>query len=83
MADEVRAGDWTAAEVRERLPDIKVDVNGVELVGRVTGRSQDMARVFVRLPFGKKPGDVVTLTDEFSWAGIARALNNGDRLFWR
>jgi hypothetical protein len=60
----------TVAEVREKLPDVKVLVKGRQVAGVVTGRALDFARIYVTDPsFGP------FLAGEWAWSTVTRAVN--------
>jgi hypothetical protein len=57
---------WTAAKVREELPDVQVKVGKVIYNARVRGRKNQFATIF----WGP------SYSAEFAWQTIANCLNN-------
>jgi hypothetical protein len=58
---------WTAAKVRDELPDVQVKVGKTVYTGKVRGRKNAFAGVH----WGP------TSSAEWAWQTIANALNNG------
>ena len=61
--------NWTIDQVRAELPDVDVEWRGTVYVGRVRGRLNQVATVYLeRFP---------EVSTEYSWATVTRALNQG------
>ena len=61
--------NWTADKVRAELPDVDVDWRGIVRVGRVRGRLNKFATVYLEA--------FPEVQTEYSWETIARCLNGG------
>jgi hypothetical protein len=61
---------WTAAKVREELPQVQIHLNGRVFNANVSGRRNAFATVWTREPGFEFSVDV-------SWNTLARCLNSG------
>lgn len=58
---------WTVEQVKEKLPDVKINVNGQIFDAKIYGRKRPFA--YVTWGIGEEV--------EFSWQTICNCLNNG------
>lgn len=65
---------WTAAKVRELLPDVKIKCGRKHYTGRIYGRLNKFATITIW--FEDRPYQDFT----YSWDTIAHALNTGKPL---
>jgi hypothetical protein len=66
--------NMTIKELKEKLPDVKVNVDGKTYTGILTGRINKFATVTVHHPVWGKHNF------EFSWQAVTRAINNDTEL---
>ena len=65
---------WDEKSVRENLPDVKVKMGETILDCHVRGRLNQFASVSTKIdPSTGKGGDYI---GDWSWAAVARSLNN-------